>query len=219
MTGMPTRDSPELTRLRKRMLEDYVAARGIQDPLVLRAMEKVPRHLFVDAALRERAYGDYALPIGDKQTISQPYIIARTTQALELQGGEKILEIGTGSGYQSAILAQIADHVYSMEKIPQLARRARKVLDLLGCHNVAIRILDGTYGWKEEAPFDAILVSAVSSSIPEKLLDQITDGGRLVLPLEQGASQHLVRLHKTGSDWKQEVLGPCRFVPLVGSAP
>ncbi len=200
------------------MLEDFVVARGIRDPLVLRAMEKVPRHLFVDEALRERAYGDYALPIGDKQTISQPYVIAQTTQALDLQGGEKILEIGTGSGYQTAILAQIVDHVYSLEKIPQLARRARKVLDLLGCHNVAIRILDGTYGWKEEAPFDAILVSAVSDSIPEKLLDQVREGGRLILPLEEGESQHLVRLQKTEAGWKKEVLGPCRFVPLVRSS-
>jgi protein-L-isoaspartate(D-aspartate) O-methyltransferase len=200
------------------MLEDYVVARGIQDPLVLQAMEKVPRHLFVDEALRERAYGDYALPIGDKQTISQPYVIAQTTQALDLQGGEKILEIGTGSGYQTAILAQIVDHVYSLEKIPQLARRARKVLDLLRCHNVAIRILDGTYGWKEEAPFDAILVSAVSSSIPEKLLDQVREGGRLILPLEEGESQYLVRLQKTEAGWEKELLGPCRFVPFVHSS-
>jgi len=218
MTGMSTLDSPELSRLRKRMLEDFVVARGIRDPLVLRAMERVPRHLFVDEALRERAYGDYALPIGEKQTISQPYIIAQTTQALDLQGGEKILEIGTGSGYQTAILSQIVDHVYSLEKIPQLARRARKVLDLLGCHNVAIRILDGTYGWKEMGPFDAILVSAVSDSIPEKLLDQVREGGRLILPLEEGESQHLVRLHKTEAGWKKEVLGPCRFVPFVRSS-
>lgn len=218
MTVMSTLDSPELSRLRKRMLEDFVVARGIHDSLVLRAMEKVPRHLFVDAALQERAYGDYALPIGDKQTISQPYVIAQTTQALDLQGGEKILEIGTGSGYQTAILSQIVDHVYSLEKIPQLAWRARKVLDLLGCHNAAIRILDGTYGWKEEAPFDAILVSAVSDSIPEKLLDQVREGGRLVLPLEEGESQHLVRLQKTEAGWEKEVLGPCRFVPLVRSS-
>ncbi len=197
------------------MVEDYVAARGIHDPLVLRAMEKVPRHLFVDEALRERAYGDYALPIGEKQTISQPYVIALTTQALELDGGERILEIGTGSGYQTAILARIAEHVYSLEKIPQLARRARRVLDLLGCYNVATRILDGTYGWREEAPFDAILVSAVSASIPEKLLDQVRDGGKIILPLEEGESQHLVCLHKTDAGWKRETLGPCRFVPLV----
>jgi protein-L-isoaspartate(D-aspartate) O-methyltransferase len=200
------------------MVEEYVAGRGIQDTLVLRAMEKVPRHLFVDEALRLRAYGDYALPIGDKQTISQPYIIARTTQALELRGGEKILEIGTGSGYQTAILAEIADHVYSLEKIPQIARRARRVLDLLGCHNAAIRILDGTYGWKEEAPFDAILVSAVSNAIPERLLDQVKPEGRLVLPLEQGGSQQLVRLENNPAGWKQVVLGPCRFVPLVSSS-
>ena len=211
-------DSPELSRLRRKMVEECVVARGIRDAAVLRAMEKVPRHLFVDEALRERAYGDYALPIGDKQTISQPYIIAQTTEALELKGGEKILEIGTGSGYQTAILAEIADHVYSLEKIPQIARRARKVLDHLGYHNVATRILDGTYGWKEEAPFDAILVSAVSDSIPEKLLAQVTEGGRLVLPLEEGGVQNLVRLRKTEEAWKKEVLGPCRFVPLFRSS-
>jgi protein-L-isoaspartate(D-aspartate) O-methyltransferase len=141
------------------------------------------------------------------------------TQALELKGHEKVLEIGTGSGYQTAILAQIAEHVYSLEKIPQLARRARRVLDLLGCHNVATRILDGTYGWREEAPFDAILVSAVCDTIPEKLLDQVRDGGKIILPLEEGESQHLVRLHKTDSGWQKEVLGPCRFVPFVHSAP
>jgi protein-L-isoaspartate(D-aspartate) O-methyltransferase len=200
------------------MVEECVAARGIRDASVLRAMVKVPRHLFVDEALRERAYDDHALPIGDKQTISQPYIIGQTTEALALCGGERVLEIGTGSGYQTAILAEIADHVYSVEKIPQLSRRARKILDLLGYHNVATRILDGTYGWKEEAPFDAILVSAVADSIPEKLLDQVDEEGKLVLPLEEGGSQHLVRLVKTGSGWKKEVLGPCRFVPLFRSS-
>lgn len=216
---MSTWDSPEFSRLRKKMVEECVAGRGIRDASVLRAMEKVPRHLFVDEALRERAYGDYALPIGDRQTISQPFIIAQTTQALALRGGEKVLEVGTGSGYQTAILAEIVDHVYSLEKIPQIARRARRVLDLLGYHNVATRILDGTYGWKEEAPFDAILVSAVSDSIPEKLLDQVKGDGRLVMPLEEDGNQHLVRLQKTEEAWKKEVLGPCRFVPLYRSSP
>lgn len=218
MKGMSGLDSPEFTRLRKKMVEECVLGRGIRDDLVLRAMEKVPRHLFVDEALRERAYGDHALPIGDKQTISQPYIIALTTQALALQGGEKVLEIGTGSGYQTAILAEIADHVYSLEKIPQIARRARRILDLLGYHNVAVRILDGTYGWAEEAPFDAILVSAVAGSIPERLLSQVKGEGSLVVPLEEGGSQQLVRLRRTDEGWNREVLGPCRFVPLLHSS-
>jgi len=218
MKGMSGLDSPEFTRLRKKMVEECVVARGIRDDLVLRAMEKVPRHLFVDEALRERAYGDHALPIGDKQTISQPYVIALTTQALALQGGEKVLEIGTGSGYQTAILAEIADHVYSLEKIPQIAKRARRVLDLLGYHNVAVRILDGTYGWTEEAPFDAVLVSAVADSIPERLLSQVKREGRLVVPLEEGGSQQLVCLHRTEAGWNREVLGPCRFVPLFRSS-
>ncbi len=211
-------DNPELIRLRQRMVETFILNRGIQDAMVVEAMEKIPRHLFVDQALRERAYGDYALPIGERQTISQPYIIARTTQALHLQGGEKILEIGTGSGYQTAILAEIADHVFSVEKVPLLARRARRVLDDLGYHNIAIRIKDGTYGWKEEQPFDAILVSAAASSIPHFLLEQIKIGGRFVMPFRGRDGQQLICLEKEPTGWKKETLDSCRFVPLVSSA-
>jgi protein-L-isoaspartate(D-aspartate) O-methyltransferase len=211
-------DRPELARLRKKMVDEYLHARGIAEPRVLKAMEKVPRHLFVDEALRERAYGDYALPIGEKQTISQPYTVALMTLALELSGSEKVLEIGTGSGYQTAILAELADHVYSIERLPLLARRARQVLDLLGYHNIAIRILDGTYGWKDESPYDAILVSAAATTVPEPLLDQLRVGGRLVMPLKEGLdNQQLVRLVKEKSGWRQEALAPCRFVPLAGA--
>ena len=181
-------------------------------------MQKVPRHQFVDQALWERAYGDYALPIGERQTISQPYIVARTTQALQLQGGEKLLEIGTGSGYQTAILAEIADHIFSIEKIPVLAKRARRILDRLGYHNIATRIKDGSYGWKEESPFDAILVSAASSTIPGQLLGQLNTGGRLVMPYDDKSGQMLICLEKTESGWNKQSLDSCRFVPLIGSA-
>ena len=211
-------DNPELTRLRQQMVEDYIINRGIQDLQIIRAMRKVPRHQFVDQALWGRAYGDYALPIGEKQTISQPYIIARTTQALRLQGSEKLLEIGTGSGYQTAILAEIADHIFSIEKIPVLAKRARRILDMLGYHNIATRIKDGSYGWKEEAPFDAIFVSAASSTIPDQLLAQIKIGGRLVMPYDDKDGQVLICLEKTESGWNKQSLDSCRFVPLIGSA-
>lgn len=209
-------DRPELARLRKKMVDDFVRARGIDDIRLLRAMEKVPRHLFVDSALQERAYGDYALPIGEKQTISQPYVVALLSLALALTGTEKVLEIGTGSGYQTAILAELADHVYSIERLPTLARKARQTLDLLGYHNIAVRILDGRYGWKEESPFDAILVSAAASTVPEPLLEQLKPGGRLVFPLQYGEGrQELVRITRGESGWKEEILGPCRFVPLA----
>lgn len=210
-------DRPELARLRKKMVDDYVRARGIGDLRLLMAMEKVPRHLFVDPALQERAYGDYALPIGERQTISQPYVVALMSAALGLCGTEKVLEIGTGSGYQTAILAELADHVYSIERLPNLARKARQTLDLLGYHNIAVRILDGRYGWKEESPFDAILVSAAVSNLPEPLLEQIKPGGHLVVPVRQDEGrQELVRITRGESGWKEEILGPCRFVPMAG---
>jgi protein-L-isoaspartate(D-aspartate) O-methyltransferase len=210
-------DTPELRRLRKNMVDRFVRARGIREPLILQAMESVPRHRFVDEALWLQSYGDHALPIGERQTISQPYTIAQTTQALELQGGEKILEIGTGSGYQTALLAEIAEEVFTMEKVPSLARRARRILDDLGYLNVRLRALDGSYGWKEEAPFDCVLVSAVAESIPSLLAGQVREGGRLVMPLKEQGVEQLVRLDREETGWKKQVLGPCRFVPLVPS--
>lgn len=210
-------DSPELKRLRIHMVERFVRDRGIRQPWVLRVMEKVPRHLFVDEALRQRAYGDHALPIGERQTISQPYTIARTLQALQLKGGEKILEIGTGSGYQTALIAEVAGQVFSMEKVPALARRARRILDDLGYLNIRIRAMDGSFGWREEGPFDGVLISAVADTVPALLAEQVRENGILVMPLREGGEERLVMLKREVRGWQKTILGSCRFVPLVSS--
>jgi protein-L-isoaspartate(D-aspartate) O-methyltransferase len=204
---------------RMKMVDSQLRSRGITDQRVLKAMEKVSRHLFVDEALRDQAYNDSPLPIGENQTISQPYMVALMTAALELKGGEKVLEIGTGSGYQTAVLAELADQVFSIERIAFLASRARKVLDSLNCFNVAIRVGDGSYGWKEESPFDGIIVTAGAPDIPKTLLDQLGVGGRLVIPVGTRFAQNLMRITRLSSepnDFKQEDLGACRFVDLVG---
>ena len=201
------------------MVDAQIRARGISDPRVLKAMEKVPRHLFVDEGLIDQAYNDSPLPIGEKQTISQPYIVALMTEALGLQGHEKVLELGTGSGYQTAVLSALAGQVFSIERIASLAGRARKVLDSLGCFNVAIRVGDGTYGWREQAPFDGILVSAGSPDIPRPLLEQLAVGGRLVIPAGGRLTQTLYRITRPSEsleDLKREDLGGCRFVNLIG---
>jgi protein-L-isoaspartate(D-aspartate) O-methyltransferase len=198
------------------MVQEQLVARGIKDPRVLRAMGKVPRHLFVEAALADRAYDDGPLPIGKKQTISQPYMVALMTEALELRGVEKVLEIGTGSGYQTAILAELARRVFSIEKIGPLALRARAILDELGYANVAIQVSDGTLGWSEQAPFDAILVTAGSPDLPQPLVEQLSMGGRLVIPLGDEESQMLKRVRCTDSGLQEEELGECRFVKLWG---
>ncbi len=204
---------------RLRMVETQIRARRISDPRVLQVMENVPRHLFVDVGLLGQAYSDNPLPIGEKQTISQPYIVALMTQALELKGRERVLEIGTGSGYQSAILAQLAEHVFSIERVAILASRARKLLDQLGCYNVAIRVGDGSYGWKEEAPFDAIITTAGAPAIPQFLIDQLAPGGRLVVPVGSRDIQTLCKLTRSADnpqEIKKEDLGGCRFVSLIG---
>ena len=208
-------ESPEFIKARKRMLDEYLVGRGIYDPFVLQAMAKVPRHLFVEEALWNRAYGDHALPIGERQTISQPYVVALVTQALELKGNERVLEIGTGSGYQTAILAEIVEHVYSIERIPKFARQAREVLDRLGHSNTFIKVGDGTSGWKEQSPFDAIVVTAATSDVPLSLLEQIRDGGVLVIPVGEEPAQELYRIRRMKEGFKKESLGPCRFVKLV----
>lgn len=202
---------------RRRMVEQQIIARGIDDTRVIEAMKKIPRHLFVEPGLQSHAYSDSSLPIGEKQTISQPYMVASMTAALSLQGQERILEIGTGSGYQTAILASLVKRVYSIERISLLASRARKVLDHLSLSNVNIRLGDGTLGWKEQAPFDGILVAAGSPDIPTHYLDQLEIGGKLVLPVGNREQQVLIRvIRREDGQFEQQQLMGCRFVPLIG---
>ena len=199
------------------MVEEQLVKRGIKDPRVLKAMGKVPRHIFVEEALWERAYGDHALPIGGKQTISQPYMVAVMTEALSLKGTEKVLEIGTGSGYQTAVLAELSGKVFSIERIKTLANRSRDLLDNLQYRNFLIKHFDGTYGWKEHAPFDAILVTAGSPIISQGLIDQLKEGGRLVIPVGDRISQVLKKVCKTREGTLTTSLTPCVFVPLIGA--
>ncbi|MCX5853965.1 MAG: protein-L-isoaspartate(D-aspartate) O-methyltransferase [Deltaproteobacteria bacterium] len=204
---------------RLRMVDSQIRSRGIRDPRLLKAMETMPRHLFVDEALRDQAYNDNPLPIDERQTISQPYIVALMTEALELGGNEKVLELGTGSGYQTAILAELAERVFSIERIASLASGARKLLDFLNYFNVAIRVGDGSYGWKEESPFDAIIVTAGAPNIPKTLVGQLAVGGKVVIPVGGRHSQVLMkvtRLSEDVNDLKKEDLGGCRFVDLIG---
>jgi len=176
----------------------------------------VPRHLFVEEALRDRAYLDKALPIGEKQTISQPYMVAAMSEALELAGRERVLEIGTGCGYQTAVLAELAESVFSVERIASFVPPARRRLESLGYYNVLIRVGDGTIGWTEHAPYDAILVTAAAPQVPRPLLDQLKVGGRLVVPMGAEESQTLVRIRKDEEGLREEALGECRFVKLIG---
>ena len=202
---------------RKKMVESQILSRNIKDRRLIDAMLKVPRHIFVEEAMAAQAYNDKPLPIGEKQTISQPYIVALMTELLELTGKEKVLEIGTGSGYQAAILASLADRVYTIERIRSLIPRARKALDSLGFFNVNIKIADGSTGWKEEAPFDAIMVTAGAPEIPDDLIEQLAMGGKLVIPVGDKFDQTLVRITKRedGSVFREDFID-CRFVKLIG---
>jgi protein-L-isoaspartate(D-aspartate) O-methyltransferase len=202
---------------RERMVQSQLITRGIRDQRVLAAMRKVPRHLFMEDALQGQAYGDYPVPIGEQQTISQPYMVALMTEALELKGPEKILEIGTGSGYQAAILAELVEQVYSIERFSSLAFRARRVLEELRYFNVRIRVGDGTLGWPEESPFDGIIVTAGAPAVPQPLLDQLTLGGKIIIPVGDQYSQNLTIGMKNQEGMKWDYLGGCRFVRLVGS--
>ena len=203
-------------RMRNEMVTRQIIARGINDPRVLSAMRKVPRHLFVSEAMMDQAYGDYPLPIGEQQTISQPYIVAEMTQALQLTPEDRVLEIGTGSGYQAAVLAQIAFRVYTIERIHSLYTRARKLFDTLRYHNIVTRYSDGTTGWRDQGPFDAIIVTAGAPEIPHVLVNQLTVGGRMVIPVGGRHGQDLVKLYRDDKGVHQVNLGGCRFVKLIG---
>jgi protein-L-isoaspartate(D-aspartate) O-methyltransferase len=202
---------------RQWMVETQLIRRDIQDQRVIGAMRKVPRHLFLDEALWPEAYEDHPAPIGEKQTISQPYIVALMTEILQLQGTEKVLEIGTGSGYQTAILAELAEQVYSIERIPSIAKRARKVLDDLNYINIMITIDDGTHGWREHGPYDAIIVTAGAPSPPKMLLDQLKVGGRMIIPVGDESTQDLILYTKEpDGTYRKDNYGSCRFVKLIG---
>jgi protein-L-isoaspartate(D-aspartate) O-methyltransferase len=198
------------------MVTTQIEARGIHDYRVLEAMRKVPRHLFVGEALQDQAYGDFPLPIGEGQTISQPYIVAEMTQALEVTPDDRVLEIGTGSGYQTAILAELAFRVYSIERVRELFVGSRRLLDQLGYHNVVLKCSDGTLGWPGESPFDAIIVTAGAPDVPDKLVQQLTVGGRMVIPVGDRFSQTLLKIRKDESGTHTTNLGGCRFVKLIG---
>lgn len=204
-------------RSRQNMLDTQLIPRGIKQAEVLHAMLTIPRHLFVDEALWSQAYTDHALPIGEKQTISQPYMVAFMTESLGLVGSERVLEIGTGSGYQAAVLSIIAHKVYSIERIGKIAAKTRKLLDSFMCPNVIIRVGDGTLGWPDEAPFDAIIVTAGSPIVPDALIAQLRPGGKLVIPVGEEDSQKLLRItRKDDGSAETEVLGGCKFVKLIG---
>lgn len=200
---------------RSRMIE-LLKSRGISDARVLKSMELIPRHLFVPDALASKAYGDHALPIGDMQTISQPYMVARMTELLEVDKDSTVLEIGAGSGYQTAVLSAVAGRVFSIERIGDLARRAQANIRKLGCYNATVKWFDGTIGWSEHAPYDGILVAAGGPDIPEPLVAQLATGGRLVIPVGDTERQTLVRVIKTETGTVREDHGLCQFVKLIG---
>ncbi len=199
------------------MIADQLSRRGIRDPRVLRAIAKVPRHRFVDEALETRAYGDHPLPIGEGQTISQPYMVALMSEALALTGTERVLEIGTGSGYQTAVLAELCGKVFSIERLKNLADQATRRLDALGYYNVFVRVGDGTLGWKSEAPFEGILVTAGAPDVPPALIEQLAPGGRIVVPVGDEANQVLRKGVREADGVRWTNLGDCVFVKLIGA--
>jgi protein-L-isoaspartate(D-aspartate) O-methyltransferase len=219
LTALFCRPAPQVddarTREREQMVAQQIAARGVRDEQTLDAMRRVPRHLFVPPEVASQAYADHPLPIGHGQTISQPYIVAFMTEALHLDAGDTVLEVGTGSGYQAAILAEIASRVYTIEIVEPLAEEAAARLRKLGYDNVEVRAGDGYQGWPEAAPFDAIMVTAAAPRIPEPLKEQLADGGRLILPVGDDW-QELVVVARRGDRFEQERVLPVRFVPMTG---
>ncbi len=207
---------PEYRGVRRRLVET-LQANGIDDLAVLRAFELTPRHLFVPSGVRHRAYDDSALPIGNGQTISQPSVHARYLQLLHLQGRERVLEIGTGSGYQTVLLSHLVSQVFSVERVPELLKRAKEVIDACGVGNVSLMLGDGTLGWRDYAPYDAILVSAGAPEPPRPLMEQLGEGGRLLAPVGDRVEQMLVLLTRRGGELERRDIAPVRFVPLVGT--
>ena len=201
---------------RRKMVEEQLLERGIKDLALMEVMSRVPRHLFVDSSLQQRAYGDCPLPIGENQTISQPYIVASMTEALHLKGKERVLEIGTGSGYQTAILAEMASQVFTIERIRPIVQKTKVLLNGLRYENIVFKVFDGTYGWRDQSPFDAILISAATPNIPTALIEQLADKGRLVAPVGGRESQKLTVLSKVGSRLVSREKESCKFVPLIG---
>lgn len=211
-----SREEREFAHLRDLMVERYLVARDVRDPRVLQAMREVPRHLFVPASLAAKAYGDTPLPIGHKQTISQPYTVAKMIELLELTGKEKVLEIGTGTGYQASVLSRVAAKVFSIERINELATTAIELIRRLQLPNVSIKVFDGTYGWSDQAPFDRIIVAAASPEVPEPLVQQLVRGGKMLIPLGSPGNQRLARVSKVGTRVQIEDCGGVEFVPLIG---
>src|ERR671919_2780817 len=206
----------DYVQARERMVAEQLVSRGIKDPRVLRAMAKIPRHLFLESELWDHAYEDHPLPIGAKQTISQPCIVALMVEALELKGTERVLEVGTGSGYAAAVLAELCAEVFSVEAVEELALKARANLTSVGHTNVSVLAGDGTLGWEEHAPYDAVGIYAAAPCIPRPLLEQLRTPGYLVLPMGEEELQTLVRIRKDGEGIREEYLGECRFVKLRG---
>ena len=212
--------SPELIQSyagqRRKMVEEQLVERGVKDLSLLEVMSRVPRHLFAQESLQHRAYGDTPLPIGENQTLSQPYIVGAMTEALDLKGEERVLEIGTGSGYQTAILAELSRQVFTIERLNNLSRKAQNILEGLNYMNIVFKMFDGTYGWPDQAPFDAILITASAREIPSLLVRQLGAEGRLVAPIGEADKQKLVVLTKNGDRVSRRDLGSCKFVPLIG---
>lgn len=202
--------------LREFMVNTQLIPRGIKDERVLNAMRKVPRHLFVDESIQYKAYDDMALSIGEGQTISQPYMVAIMTELLELKGNEKVLEIGTGSGYQAAILAELSKEVYTIERVDILAKRAEERFHYLGYTNIQVKVGDGTLGWPEETPFDRIMITAAAPKIPDVLMEQLSEEGIIIAPVGERFSQQLLKRTKSMGKYSDEYHTPCIFVPLIG---